>query len=255
MIESWVISFSLILARTATFVAMLPIFGGRFVPRMVKLGLAVSLAVLWVGSPDISEAAASLGSSSRAEWLPYGLALGREIVLGAVLGQVFAVFLLPARIAGEFIGQEMGLALGHLTNPGVESSATVLGEVFEMFGVLIFFGLDGHHVMLAALHAAFLRWPIGGPMGELPVAGLVSALSSAQEWGLVLAAPIGACLFLTTVVLALMARAAPQLNILSVGFSLRLGVGLAALVLLMPEMGRMLAAIFGHCCELVLRLI
>ena len=246
MIELGVLSFSLVLARVSMFVAMLPLFGGRGVPRLIKVGLAAALSLAWFGEVEPIGAAELLDPTGRTHWLAFGVAMVREALLGAVLGQAFALFLVPAQIAGEFIGQEMGLALAQISDPSMEGSGTIVGQVFEMFAVLVFFGLDAHHLMLVGLHSTFLNWPIGAAPGTLPIAGLVEGVESAHRWGLLIAAPVGACLFVSTVVLALMSRAAPQLNILSVGFTLKLGVGLGGLLLLLPDMLRLFGAVFGH---------
>lgn len=253
--EAWVVSFSLILARVAAFVATLPLFGSRQVPRVVKAGLAFALACVWFGALGSAPAAGFDHTSAVALWLAYALAVGREALLGAVLGYGFGLFLLPARIAGEFIGQEMGLAMANQSDPTADNSATLLAQLFEIFGVLIFFGLDGHHVWLAALHATFARWPIGGPLPSLPVAPLVRGLAQAHEWGLLLAAPMALCMFVTSVLLALMARAAPQLNIMSVGFAFRIGVGLLAAIVFLPDMLMGMGGIFGHFSEFLHRLV
>ncbi len=253
MIEVLVVSFSLILARVGTFVTLVPVLGGRNVPRLVKVGFTLALTVLWFSSGRTLPNPFFLESGIRLHWLGYAVALGREALLGAVLGFAFGLFLVPVRIAGEYIGQEMGLTLGSLSDPTSESSSTAVTQILEMLGILLFLGLDGHHIFLAALHSTFLRWPVGGALPGLPVAHLVYGAAAAQEWGLLLAAPVGVCLFLTTVVLALMARVAPQLNIFSVGFALRLGVGLAALLLLLPELGGALIHLFGQFRELLLR--
>ena len=64
--------------------------------------------------------------------------------------------------------------------------------------------------------------------------------------GMLLAGPLGLCLFLLTVVLAIMTRTAPQLNIYSVGFTLQVTVALLGCLFLMPDMIRLMIAILGH---------
>jgi flagellar biosynthetic protein FliR len=253
MIEAWIVSFSLILARTGTFVAALPYLGGNAVPRTVKVGLVVALSFFWsgaIGELPMDE----LVARADVHWLAFGLALAREAVLGAVLGFAFGLFLMPARVAGEFVGQEMGLSLGTLTDPSGENAATIVGQLFEVLGVLIFFGLDAHHVWFAALHSTFAGWPVGGPV-TLPVVPLVHGLESAHEWGLLLAAPIVVCLFISSVTLALMARTAPQLNLFSVGFTLRLGAGLVAVFVFLPQFVDSFTAVVSRFGEFLARLV
>jgi flagellar biosynthetic protein FliR len=251
VIQLWVISFVLILVRVGTFVTVMPLFGGQSVPRTVKVGFTLALTVLWF---SVFGLVPESGPEwfRQPSWLAVGLALGREMILGGMMGYAFGLFLLPARVAGEFLSQEMGLTLGNLVDPTFAQPAGALTQLYEMLGVLVFLGLDGHHILLAALHGSFVRWPVGGELGALPVQHLVSAATQTEQWGFLLAAPVALCLFITAVVLALMARAVPQMNFQSVGFALRLVVGLVAALLLLPEMLTGVVSLFGHLNELLL---
>jgi flagellar biosynthetic protein FliR len=155
-------------------------------------------------------------------------------LLGGILGYGLGLFLVPVQIAGEYLTQEMGLSFGSQVNPGTSMAASPLTQILELLAIAIFFGVDGHHVLIGILDATFTQYPLVGALPKLPVERLVSGATLAQEWGLMLAAPIGLLLFLTTVFLALLSRAAPQMNLYAVGFPLRLGVGLAAVLLLLP---------------------
>ncbi|MBM4075856.1 MAG: flagellar biosynthetic protein FliR, partial [Planctomycetes bacterium] len=83
---------------------------------------------------------------------------------------------------------------------------------------------------------SFASQPIGGHTLHLPVAHSLSVLASATEWGLMLAAPIACCLFLTSLVIGIMARVAPQLNMMSFGFGLRIIAGLFSVLILWPDL-------------------
>lgn len=246
MILAAVLLFGLVLARVAAFVAFMPLFGGRNVPRSVKAGFATALAGFWVGSVDLGKLPVLSDPSLQAVWLPFGLTLLREAFLGALLGYGFGLVLVPARVAGEFLTQQMGLAVATVLNPTAETPNGSIAQFFEALAILLFLGLDGHHLFLAALHSTFTLYPIGGPGTPLPVLQVIQGTALAEQWGLLLAAPLGACLFLTSIVLALMARAAPQLNIHSVGFTMQVIVALIATFLLLPEMGALMTSIFGH---------
>jgi flagellar biosynthetic protein FliR len=244
--------FGLVLARVGSGVAVMPLLGGSSTPRLVKVGLTFALAVFWFGSMDLPDAR-MLEGLSRGSSLSLLLVLGREMLLGALLGFAFNLFLVPARVAGEFISQEIGLPLATVLGPAADNSAGSITLLLETFSSLLFLGLDLHHVFLAALHATFARYPLGGTMPSIPVAPLLDGAAAAQEMGLLLAAPLGVALFLVTIVLALLTRAAPQLNIYSVGFGLQAGVALAAGLLLMPDMLTFLVVIFGRLSEYLTR--
>src|SRR5262249_30190056 len=89
VIEALGLSFALTLARVGSFVALLPLLGVRRMPRLVKLGLTVALTVLWFGSPGTVLTQEFVNGSAKAPWVAYALAMGREAVLGGVLGYAF----------------------------------------------------------------------------------------------------------------------------------------------------------------------
>lgn len=223
----------LVLARVGAFAAVAPPFAAR-TPRSVRAGLAVALAAFYVATvgprwePGFAAAAAEMDS------VRYGVALAREALLGTAMGFAFGLFLIPARIAGEFITAQVGLNVSPQVGP-TGDSAGALTNLLETAAALLFLLGDFHHVALAALHGSFALFPLGG--AALPrAAPMVDGLAVAYEMGLLLAGPLALCLFLLAVTLAVMARAAPQLNVYSIGFTLQVMVVLVAGLFLLPEL-------------------
>jgi flagellar biosynthetic protein FliR len=247
VIEAIAIYFSLVLARVGLFVAVLPVLGGQQTPRLVKVGLAVALAVLWsIAFADGIGSDAILAQAHAVSWLRWGLALAREAVLGAMFGFMFSLFLVPARIAGEFIAQEVGLSFANEVGASTDTTSGPLTVLFDLLSTLLFLGLDLHHLFLRVLDSTFTHFPIGQGL-PLPVEDVVGQAAAAEEWGVALAGPVVLCLFLATVVLALLNRAAPQINLYTVGFPLRLLVGVGALLLLLPQLLTTLLTVFDRC--------
>lgn len=243
MLTTWLMTFGLILARVSSFIATIPYLGGPYVPNTIKAGAALALTCFWFSESGATSIRVVVAMDQQ-PWLAFAMAVGREVIVGCALGYVFGLFLVPFRVAGEYIAQEMGLTMGMITDPTRPESSSVIGEFFEIFGVMLFFAHDIHHLFLAALHNSFARHPIGGTILAIPVASQLSVLASTTEWGLTLAAPVAACLFITSLVLSLMSRAAPHMNLMSFGYPLRVLVGLVATWLLWPDLApRMLSAL------------
>ena len=110
MIEATIIIFSLVLVRTATLIAVFPLFSGRNLPNTVKVGLAVALTLLWtttsLSGPESMNINPQL-SRSQVAWL---IAVAREALLGGTLGVALGLFLLPIQIAGAYLAS-------HTTSP------------------------------------------------------------------------------------------------------------------------------------------
>lgn len=231
----WMMSFGLILARVSSFIATIPYLGGSNVPHTIKAGAALALTCFWFAESGVATTRIVV-LMDELPWTAFALAVGREVIIGAALGYVFGLFVAPFRIAGEYIAQEMGLTMGAITDPTRPQTSTVVGEFFELFGALLFFINDVHHLFLAALHHSFGQQPIGGSILNLPVAHQIRSLASATEWGLMLASPVACCLFITSLILSLMSRVAPQMNLMSFGYALRIMVGLLAVLVLWPSL-------------------
>ena len=242
----WLMTFGLILARVSSFIATIPYLGGANVPNTIKAGSALALTCFWFAQSGATSIEIVVAMEEM-PWLAFGMAIGREVIVGAALGYIFGLFLAPFRIAGEYIAQEMGLTLGAITDPTRPETSTVFGEFFEIIGALLFFTQNIHHLFLAALHSSFATQPIGGSYMSLPVATQLSALASATEWGLTLASPVACCLFLTSLILGLMSRVAPQMNLMSIGYGLRILVGLIAIYIFWPNLGISMQAALATC--------
>jgi flagellar biosynthetic protein FliR len=140
----------------------------------------------------------------------------------------------------------MGLSFANQVNPAGQGAGSPLTTILEQLAIVLFFGIDGHHILLGVLEATFVQYPISGWVPQLAVPRLTAGAAAAEEWGLLLAAPVAFCLFLTTLVLALLGRVAPQLGHYVTGFPLRLGVGLTASILLLPGWVNAMVSVFAH---------
>lgn len=227
--EQQIFTFILILARVSSFVAFLPLFARKQLPRLVKAGLAMALSIFWFGSlpPDAYQTVEINAITSL-------LYIAKEIGIGFVLSVLVGFLFVPARIAGAYVGQEVGLSLAAVSSPGSLDSSTLVTTIFETFAILLFFGLNLHHFVITFLHISLIELHGKISLTDLPTELVVQITSSLTELGSMIAGPVGICLFILTIGLALLNRAAPTLNLFSVGMSLRGGIGIVCLVLFFP---------------------
>lgn len=235
-LPSIVFTLTLALVRIASFVAVFPLFAGRNLPNTVKIGLSVVLAGAWflAGLPSTGVAPGPDGAwGTMTVW---SIGAMRETALGAALAFAMGLFLLPLQIAGSFIGQEMGLSMAAQADPTNQGASTVVNQLFLTIGMLLFFTFDLHHELLRTLHLSFWTRPLGARFVFPSAPDLVGGLADIHEAGLLLSAPVVAALFIGLIALLVTARTAPQLNMFSVGFPLRLAIGLLAAIVFFPEM-------------------
>ncbi|MEZ6113629.1 MAG: flagellar biosynthetic protein FliR [Pirellulaceae bacterium] len=234
--QAWILTFTLILARVAALIATVPLFGGNNLPNLVKVGFSLSLAAMWFGAFGAEPTEDVRMLASQAHWLGIGLATLREVIFGAVLGFTFNFAVNADANRWGLYRSRDGVVDGVADRPDAARRSSVVAQLFDAFGILLFFGLDIHHAMLTSVHSAFERWPCGSPMSlTAPAYRVAVGFADSQEWALQIAAPVGVCLFLTLVVLFLMAKASPQLNLFTFGMPVRLAIGLVGMLLFLPD--------------------
>lgn len=236
MSEVELLAWLLTLVRIASTVALLAPFSGGPVPAAVKIGLAVALTLAWApataasASPELAAAVAGPQPGWSLGWLA-----ARETAVGVAMAWVLGLLFVPLRVAGAYIGQEMGLTLGGLSSPVDGQQSGVVTQLLEALGTVAFFVVEGHHLLLATVRRTLDLFPLGGG-GPLPGAAWVTqSVAAAERLGLELAAPIGIGLFLMLALSLLVMRSVPQFNLLTFGLPLRLAAGVFLLVALWPD--------------------
>ena len=252
MLEAFIIASTLVLFRCAAFVAFLPPVAGQSIPNTVKIGLAIALTIVLApefGGPAALELYGT--TSGAAAWLRLSWLAARETILGASLAWLFGLCLVPPRIAGAYIAQEMGLTMAQITSAADNQQSNVVSQVFESLAVLMFFGLNLHHTMFLALGVSFDRRPLTHTWA-MPGWDLVMySLSKVEHQGFIIIAPIGLLMFAMTVTLLVTMRTAPQFNFMSYGMTLRLVVGMAAMVVFFPDIFTAMQQFMNHVSESV----
>ncbi len=234
MQESAILSILCVLARVSAFIAFVPLFARRQLPVAIKAGLAMALTIFWWDSaPHVAGSVSLLGAV---------LTIAREIGIGLLLSLLVGLLLVPARIAGSYVGQEIGISMDPVTNAGLEQS-TIIAMLFETFAVLIFFGLNLHQFLIIFVHYSFAALN-GIQITDLPTEGLVGLISRLPEYGLLIVAPVGITSFVILVGLFLLSKAAPTMNLFSVGMPLRVGIGILCLSLFLPVLWKSIETYF-----------
>jgi len=222
-------AFLLVLARIGGIFAFMPFLGEGGVPAAVKalLVLAVSLAIFPVtgvhAPPHVAEA------------LPFFLYLTAEVLFGAFMGFSALIIFKVLRTGGELIATQMGMDIVFAADPASDEDSTVFGTMCEMVGVVVFFGLNGHHVMIKAVGDSFGRWPLGAFLSPEFMRN-VSVDAAARHFVMAfqLAAPIMLLSFFVNVLMSILGRLVPEMDILILSFPLRVGVALVGLLLFAP---------------------
>lgn len=232
-------------------IALAPGLDTATVPPMVRLVLAGGLAV--VLAPTLAQADPALLQLPVEGYL---CLLASELALGVVVGFCLSCLLEGARLAGELIDLQIGFRAGEMYDPLAGTPSALLGRLWYLTALLFFFQINGHHSLVAGLARSFELCPVGALVyqRQLGLLGLelVGALFAVA---LKLAAPLIAALVLADLVLGLVGRGMPQMNLLLVGMPAKILVGLAALALSTPLLAGTLTATLGGFPALLGRLL
>ena len=218
----------LLAARVGGLIAVAPIFSTKSVPVMVRTGLVLLLTALL--QPMALAQATSIPQISPETFIG-------ETLVGFSLGLGAALLVGAASLAGDLMGIQIGLSGAAVLDPINNSSENVLGTFGNLFAITLLLAVDAHLVMIDAIARSVHVIPIGSGIHAEGMLALVRTASVLFGLGLQFAAPVIAAVLVANTALAILGRAAPQLNILSVAFPIQIGVGLFALGASVPFIG------------------
>lgn len=231
---------ALYLARTSAMLLFMPLIGSGASFYGYKVSLVASVTMVLFTSQGIPLVEVD-------SWMHFGLLMLRELVIGTSLAFIFHIVVMGLRVGSEMVGNEMAFTMANSVDPASGESMPLLSRMNETLFFLTLLSMNGHHWIMRALAESYERAPVGSMAygGNLPdtIVTLFTQLFSA---GLAFAAPIVVLLMMISLTIGLIARAVPQVNILDLGFSLRVGGGLTAVGVLSPTMAPAMDALLAH---------
>jgi flagellar biosynthetic protein FliR len=240
LLEERVLVFLYALTRISALIIVAPA-PWTVAPARVRAMLAAGLALLTCASP--------LGVQTELSQQPLAIALGviSEACIGFCMGFTVRLMVSVAEVGAEFVAPQLGLGVAALFDPHMHTSETPIGSIYRNMTILLAVIVGLHRQLLMALFGSFGVLPPGVLVNPGNATGTLLALTAqAIEAGVRLALPAVVVLFLVQVALAFIARAAPALQIFSVGFAVTLGVGLLVLTLSLPDSVRLLLGEMSH---------
>jgi len=223
----WVSLYFWPLLRILALIATAPILSEKSVPKRVKLGLGVLIAVIVAPSLPATDVTIFSGN---ALWLAL-----QQILIGTLIGFTMQLAFAAVRTAGELIGLQMGLSFATFVDPGSHLSMPVLARIMDLLALLLFLTFNGHLWLISALVDTFHTLPIGGdPLNANAFMALTRTGGLIFLNGLMLALPVITLLLTLNLALGMLNRMAPQLSVFVIGFPITLTVGIILMAALMP---------------------
>jgi flagellar biosynthetic protein FliR len=242
--------FILLFVRATTMIVTAPLLGHQGVPVQIKIALGAFVAFV-------------LFPFASAHLPPVDVSLGRVIVMalqeamvGAIIGFSAGLIFAGVRLGGELIGFDLALSIANVFDPENAQHSPVISEFLYLFAILIYLLVNGHHFLLESMQMSYQAVP----MGEFSITpGLASSLAGLAGMmftiGVKIAAPVVVAGFLTNIALGVVARVMPQINLFTLSFPLKIGVGFLVLAATIPltlfAFKKMLAGFEHNLLELI----
>ena len=225
------VSFMLVVGRAGGLMVSAPFWGSRVVPVVVRVWIAILLAV---STYPLVRTAPQAGGITIVSLL---FALAGEILLGLVLGWLAQLMFSGMRLAGQEIEIKTGLGLIQLVDPNEGGHSGLFSALFELIAGLLFFAMNGHHLLVQALWSSYKVFPLAGAkFAPSLLEGLVSSAGEIFAIALRVSAPVVIGLLLSDIILGLIGRAIPQMNVFIAAQPLQFGLAMLLLLLAMPAL-------------------
>ncbi|MEE9336306.1 MAG: flagellar biosynthetic protein FliR [Granulosicoccaceae bacterium] len=215
------------LFRIAALFSIVPVLGGSEVPVRVRVGLAFLVTLLIVPTlgpaPDIDPLTAS------------GMFVTlQQIVIGFAMGLMILLVFNAVSLAGENIAITMGLGFALLNDPQNGVQVPTVSQFYVVFATLLFLALDGHFAVLNLVAHSFVSIPVGGSFSIDSIWHLLAWAAILFKGALAIALPALTAMLAVNMVMGVITRSAPQMNLFSIGFPITMTVGFIAIQLTLP---------------------
>ncbi len=221
--------FILVLVRVTALFILTPIFGTKNTPSMLKVGLGAIIALIIVPTITGGEVYQSLSLIAYA-----GIVI-REFLVGLLLGFVTYMAFIALYVAGQIIDMQMGFGIVSVIDPQSGEQIPVIANIYNIIALLLLLSLNGHHMIITSIFYSYHVLPVG-MLSFTPylLTNIVGIFTQMFILGFTVAAPVIAVLFLTNVLLGILAKTVPQMNVFVVGMPLKIAIGLLMLAVLLP---------------------
>jgi len=222
--------FACVFARISTLLLVAPLLGSA-VP--VKIRVMLSAVIALALEPTLSEALPGV----PADLLALGLGVGREILIGAILGMTLQLLLMAAQSAGTIMDLQLGFGSLQLYNPMFQGTTTLLGQFQFTFALVVFFSLGGHHL---ALHAFVQSYWLNTTFDQASLTGMTEGLVRlAGQLALLsmqMAAPVAAVSVIVDAAASIVNKSIPQMQVFFLTAGIKSIIGIVVLGTALPLM-------------------
>lgn len=205
--------------RIAGLLMTAPVIGTRTVPVRIRLIMSVVITIVLFPVLPVGPAISPLSAEGILITL-------QQVMIGISMGLCMRIVFVALELAGQAIGQLMGLMMASMVDPNTGNQVPIIGQFYLLLATLLFLAIDGHLIMIAVLAESFTGLPVStSGVSRNMTWEVILWTGTILKTAVIIALPAIVSLLIVNLSFGVMTRSAPQLNIFAVGFPIMIILG------------------------------
>jgi len=242
-------AFMLIMMRMHSMFMVAPLFSSDIIPFRTKTMLAFLTSMIIFPYVMHGEPYVISGNMGL-----YSLMVIREVFIGLFIGFLASIIFSAFQLAGQYFAVQIGFGFTEVVDPLAQVSIPIVGQLKNMIGLLVFLFINGHHFLITAICQSYKLAPVfhydTKSMGML-LKWITYSTSGMFVIALKIALPVVGTVFLVSMALGMLAKAAPQMNIMMLGFPFKVVVAFGLIAFLSPLIIRIMRVSFERTFQFI----
>ncbi len=223
--------FLLILLRMSSMMVVAPFYSSAIIPFRMKAALAFMISI--VVFPIVAQNGYTLPGDTGG----YFLMILQEIAIGIFIGFLVSIIFSAFQLAGQYFAVQIGFGINEVLDPLAQVSIPIIGQIKNLVGLLVFLSINGHHFLVEAVYRSYQLAPVFGisrKFQEGILKYVVYSFSGMFVVAMKIALPVLSVLFLIEVSMGILAKVAPQMNIMMLGFPFKIVISFMVFMITAP---------------------
>ncbi len=240
----------LVLIRVSSFVMTAPFLGYNAIPYRMKAAVSIMLSVIVIQMvPAVAVSYTGVFGFSA-------LVL-KEAAAGAILGFMCMICFYIVHFSGQLIDMEMGLSMATMFDPTSNIQVSISGNMYNYFVMLLLLVTNTHYYIIRAITDSFRYFNVGESVFRTEQLKniMVEFIANYFVLAVRIVLPVFCCMLLINVVLGVLSKAAPQMNMFVVGIQIKVLVGIILLIVLIQTMPIISDLIFSEVKDVITQVI
>lgn len=212
-------------------------------PNIVKISLCLFLSVVISLNTGIN-----IQPENMYMLVSYGVL---EILTGLFLGYITSICFNAIKIGGQLIDIQMGLSMANIYDATTKTQTTLIGNLIYWMGILVFFSINGHHILIEGLQYSFKIIEIGTPIIENNLDYLIKIFIEYFTIGFKISVSVALALLISEIVMGLVSRSVPQFNVMILGMPMKILVGTLFLLVSLPFIINEFCSLFNALTKII----